>query len=89
MHPVNLSVTLSASAVTYPAPWASEDIGNTGRTDENTTINSGTFSMQAGGAQVGVSDALRFLYQPLAGDSTVIARIDSESSLRILAGRES
>lgn len=60
---------------TLPSPWSSGDIGATGLTGSASATN-GTFTVSGAGADIwGTTDAFRYVYQPLTGDGTVIARV--------------
>jgi len=72
-----LSCSFGAPAVaqTVPTPWISADIGApaiSGRA----TYSSGVFTINAAGVDIyGTSDQFHFVYQPVAGDVEVIARV--------------
>jgi YD repeat-containing protein len=74
-HTANLNVTVDSSAPAPLTPWASEDLGVPTLSGSATFLN-GTISVQAGDTS-GTQESLRFTYQPLAGNSTILARIDS------------
>jgi regulation of enolase protein 1 (concanavalin A-like superfamily) len=60
-----------------PAPWSTRDIGAVGVAGY-ANYATGTFTMKGAGADVwGTADALRFVYQPLAGDGEIVARVAS------------
>lgn len=62
-------------AVTLPAPWLTQDIGSTGATG-SATISNGSYTVAGSGADIwGTADSFRYLYQPLTGDGTVVARV--------------
>ena len=67
----------SAPVPTLPSGWSHADIGSVGAA--GTTIYDGsasTFTVSGGGADVwGTADALQFAYQPVSGDTRVIARV--------------
>jgi len=58
-----------------PAPWTSEDVGQVGVAGVAATSN-GTVTVRGGGADIwGAADAFHFVYQPLSGDGTIVARV--------------
>jgi Bacterial Ig domain len=76
------SVATTVTATTppppgLPAPWQTQDIGKVGVTG-NASVTAGVFTVRGSGADVwGPADAFRFVYQSLAGDGTIIARVAS------------
>jgi hypothetical protein len=65
-----------------PASWSTLDIGAVGVTG-SASYATGTFTVRGAGADVwGTADALRFVYQPLAGDGEIVARVASVESVR-------
>jgi regulation of enolase protein 1 (concanavalin A-like superfamily) len=62
-----------------PSPWASRDIGSPAIAGSATFDQaSGTFSIDAAGADIwDASDQFHFVYQPLAGDGVITARVDT------------
>ena len=68
-----------AQSVAVPSPWLAQDIGApaiAGSSSFDQTTK--TFSTTAGGADIwGTSDQFRFIYQPIAGDAVITARVDS------------
>ena len=68
---VNITVNNSG----LPAPWVDQDVGSTGLVG-SATYASGTFTVKASGADIaGSADAFHYVYQPITGDATVIARV--------------
>ncbi len=64
---------------TLPQGWTSEDIGSAGL-QGTAGFAAGAFSLSGAGADIwGTADAFHFAYQPLAGDGSIIARIQSLS----------
>ena len=58
-----------------PSPWLDQDIGAVGRQGEGSFLT-GTFIERGSGADIGgKSDAFHYIYQPLNGNGTIIARI--------------
>jgi regulation of enolase protein 1 (concanavalin A-like superfamily) len=75
--PVWSFTTSSGSTGGLPAPWLNQDIGNTGQTG-SASYASGTFTVQGAGADIwGTSDAFQFVYQGIAGDAEIVARVAS------------
>ena len=72
----------SGQSTALPSPWTSRDIGSpaiAGASSFDQT--SGTFSIDAAGADIwGTSDQFHFVYQPLAGDVVITARVNSISA---------
>ncbi|HEX5475478.1 MAG TPA: phospholipase D-like domain-containing protein [Vicinamibacterales bacterium] len=62
-----------------PAPWVNQDVGAVGRAGSASyDANTSTFTVQGAGADVwGTADALQYVYQPLSGDGSVVARVAS------------
>src|SRR5262249_33500008 len=59
-------------------PWGTQDIGPVGLTGSASYADP-TYTIAGAGADIwGSSDAFRFVYQPLAGDGTITARVTSE-----------
>jgi hypothetical protein len=73
-----LSLTVNALPPgTLPSPWVDGDIGAIGVAG-NATYNSGTFTVSGAGAMIyGSSDAFNFVYQPMTGDGSIVARLVS------------
>lgn len=60
-----------------PSPWQTQDIGTVGKTG-SASYNNGSFTLAGSGTDISNSaDAFRFVYQPLTGDGSVIARVNS------------
>jgi hypothetical protein len=71
-------VSFSPMDDTIPKPWQGVDIGNVGAAGSE-GLASGVFSVRGSGGDVWAgSDEFRFVYQPLEGDGTIIARIRSQ-----------
>jgi RHS repeat-associated protein len=59
--------------------WLDQDVGVVGMAG-NATYNGGVFTVQGAGSSVtGTADSFHFVYQPLASDGTIIARVVSQS----------
>ena len=64
-----------------PAPWTSEDVGQTGVAGA-AGISNGTVTVSGGGADIwDAADAFQFVHQPLAGDGTIVARVATIQNL--------
>jgi hypothetical protein len=60
------------------APWTSLDIGPVGAAGSASTLN-GVFTVNGSGADIwGTADAFNFVYQPISGDGTIVARVTGE-----------
>ena len=80
-NPVRFTITSNP----LPAGWLDQDIGLVGVLG-SATFASGTFTVQgAGSSFASTPDAFHFVYQPLSGDGTIIARVASVSSAYALA----
>jgi len=72
------AITLTVRLVpTLPTIWTDSDIGSTGLAG-NANYANGVFTVAGAGAQIyGTADAFHFVYQPLSGDGTIVARLVS------------
>jgi len=62
---------------TVPAPWSDADVGDVGIAG-SASYTAPTFTVNGAGADVwGTADALNFVYQPLSGDGSIVARVAS------------
>ena len=60
-----------------PSPWLHDDIGTVNITG-TALYSSGSFSNTGAGADIeGTADAFHYIYQPVSGDVTVTARVES------------
>lgn len=67
------------SGGSLPSPWVDADIGAVGIAGD-ASYNAGTFTVSGSGSDIWTaSDQFNFAYQPVSGDTTVIARIADES----------
>jgi phosphatidylserine/phosphatidylglycerophosphate/cardiolipin synthase-like enzyme/regulation of enolase protein 1 (concanavalin A-like superfamily) len=75
--PVWSFTTAAASSGPVPPPWANSDVGSPGAAGSasyNTTT--GTFTVSGAGADIwGTADAFQYVYQPLSGDGSIVARL--------------
>ena len=71
------SISFALAPATLPQPWLHNDLGNVNYAG-SAALNSGTFSVSGAGVQIsGTQDSFHYVYQPLNGNSTIIARISS------------
>jgi RHS repeat-associated protein len=74
-NPVEFEVTTNP----LPTSWLDQDVGSTGMSG-SATYSSGVFTVTGAGTEIyGTSDAFHFVYLPLSGNGTIIARIVSLS----------
>src|ERR1700674_4040833 len=67
----------SVTVTTLPSVWTDGDVGSTGVAGSASYAN-GTFTVAGAGQQIyGTADAFHFVYQPLPGDGTIVARVVS------------
>jgi RHS repeat-associated protein len=60
-----------------PTGWSDGDIGSVGLAG-NATFSNGTYTINASGQSIwGTADQMHFVYQPLSGDGTIVARVVS------------
>ena len=74
---MNESNYVDFTVTTQPLPtgWLDQDIGLVGIAG-SATYNSGTFTVNAAGLGVfTAADQIHFVYQPLSGDATIVARV--------------
>src|SRR6266478_2406506 len=73
------AVYFAVTTQPLPTPWINQDVGLVGIAGSATYAN-GTFAMQGAGfgtANTSATDAFHFVYQPLSGDGTIVARVVS------------
>ena len=77
---MNNSNPVAFEVTTQPLPsgWLDLDIGIVG-TAGSSTYSGGTFIVNGAGGNLigGTGDLIHFVYQPLSGDGTIVARLDS------------
>ena len=62
---------------TLPSPWIDGDVGSV-PIPGSASYSSGTFTITASGADIwGTADAFHYVYQPLNGDGSIVARVDT------------
>jgi regulation of enolase protein 1 (concanavalin A-like superfamily) len=60
-----------------PAAWANGDVGEVGRAG-SASVNGSSMAVAASGADIwGTADQFHYVYQPLSGDGTIVARVSS------------
>ena len=60
-----------------PTPWVDSDIGSVSIAG-SASYSSGTFTITASGADIfGTADAFHYVYQPMTGDGTIVARVNT------------
>jgi hypothetical protein len=70
-------VVFTVTSQPLPSSWLDQDVGSTGLAG-NASYANGVFTVKGAGAQIyGSADAFHFVYQPLSGDGTIIARLVS------------
>jgi subtilase family serine protease len=70
-------VTFTVTSQPLPSSWLDQDVGSTGLAGSAGYAN-GVFTVTGAGAQIyGTADAFHFVYQPLSGDGTIVARLVS------------
>jgi regulation of enolase protein 1 (concanavalin A-like superfamily) len=71
--PVNFYVTREESDMA----WSNQDIGSVGLAGSY-SYDDGTFTIEGAGADIwGADDSFHYVYKPLAGDGTIVARVAS------------
>ena len=80
---LNAFAALLSSTETVPGGslagtgWSNADVGTTG-TVGRASLTAGAFQVTGAGADVwGTADAFQYVYQPLTGDGTIVARVAS------------
>jgi len=70
-------VIFTVTSQPLPNTWLDQDVGSVGLAG-SASYTSGTFTVNGAGAGIfGNADAFHFAYQPLSGDSTIVARVVS------------
>lgn len=68
-------LTVTSPGGPLPTPWQTQDIGAVGVAG-GASASGGTFTAQGAGADIwGTMDAFRFIYEPLTGDGSILARV--------------
>jgi hypothetical protein len=70
-------VIFTVTSQPLPNTWLDQDVGSVGLAG-SASYTSGTFTVNGAGAGIfGNADAFHFVYQPLSGDGTIVARVVS------------
>jgi len=70
-------VVFEVTSQPLPTPWLDQDVGLVGAAG-SATYASGIFTVNGAGTGItGTADGMHFVYQPLSGDGTIIARVVS------------
>ncbi len=70
-------VVFTVSTQPLPNSWLDQDIGSVGL-GGSASFSNGTFTVNGAGAQIyGTADGFHFVYQPLSGDGSIMARLVS------------
>jgi subtilisin family serine protease len=66
-----------------PANWTNQDIGPVGRVGSATATN-GIYTVRGSGADIwGTADQLQYMFQPLTGDGTMVARVTAVQNTHV------
>lgn len=78
-HPAPVSLTVTAAGG-LPSPWLDTDVGAPSPAGSATYVG-GVFSVAGSGADIfGTNDQFNYVYQPSAGNGTLIARVTSQTN---------
>jgi len=70
-------VKITVQSTPLPSPWLTSDVGAVGLAG-SATYSNGVFTIKGAGADIwGSADSFRFVYQTLAGDGQIVARVAS------------
>ena len=73
-NPVKFTVTSQP----LPTPWLDQDVGLVGAAG-SASFSGGVFTVQGNGWVGSTADTMHFVYQPLSGDGSIVARVVSVS----------
>jgi hypothetical protein len=81
IHTASLSLTVtSASGSGLPSPWSDTDVGAVGVAG-SASYAGGVFTVNGSGTDIyGTSDQFNYVYQPVSGNGTLIARVASQTN---------
>lgn len=80
-----VNVTVNGPASGLPAPWQKQDVGAVAAPGE-AGFASGVFTVKGSGADIwDFADAFHFVYQPLARDGEIVARVTSIENTHVWA----
>ncbi|MFN7928587.1 MAG: NPCBM/NEW2 domain-containing protein [Blastocatellia bacterium] len=80
-----VNVTVNAVTSGLPTPWQKQDVGLVAAPGD-ASFASGVFTVKGSGADIwDVSDSFHFVYQPLARDGEIIARVTSVGNTDVWA----
>ena len=72
-----VTITVGSGSQQLPAPWAQQDVGSVGAAG-SASVSGGTWTVSGSGADVwGTEDAFHFVHQPLNGNGSVVARVNT------------
>jgi hypothetical protein len=75
--PVPSESTGTVTQAVVPAPWTNRDIGSVG-VPGSAAESGGQFAVYGSGADIsGTADAFQFVYQPMTGDTQIVAKVTS------------
>ena len=78
-HSTSVSLTVAALSG-LPSPWIDTDVGAPSPAG-SAMFSAGVFSVTGSGADIfGTSDQFNYVFQPTAGNGTIIARVTSQSN---------
>jgi glucose/arabinose dehydrogenase/regulation of enolase protein 1 (concanavalin A-like superfamily) len=74
------NVSVTAGGTGLPSPWAHADVGGPALAG-NASASGGTFTVTGAGDDIwGTADQFHYVNQPLAGDGTIVARVQSQGN---------
>src|SRR5262249_32649909 len=69
-------ISRPAAASTLSCPWIDTDIGSVGQAGSASATGGGVFSINGSGQDIYYgADAFHYVYQPLSGDGSIVARV--------------
>ena len=78
-------VVFTVTSQPLPASWLDQDVGTLGAAGSSSYAN-GVFTVKGAGELGGTADAMHFVYQPLSGNGTIVARVLSLQGTNAEAG---